>query len=821
MDSKPSNGNSQQTALQLEKQIETLKYAEKINYTLFDISNAVNTTHNLEELYRSIYDSLNKLMPLPNFFIAIYDNKNKTINFEFFVDEYDDDFPIIENLDDPNCLTGEVILAKRPLFLKENMLRERAKKNRIIGTIPKVWIGVPLIIRENVIGIISVQSYTDPDYFTHRHLEILISISDQIAIAIERKQILDALEKKEKTLSLITDNTSSIVVIVDSQGIYEFVNPAHGRLGYESEDLKNLSFFDLIHPHDIERLMVFLEKGMSGNNYHISLAFRIKDKSDVFHRLDGTFDLIRNEDGIIEKIVFIGEDVSDKKKTQKALHESEERFSLIFDTSPDSIIITNLETGTIFDANRAFLELSGLTKDAVIGRTTNEIGIWNDHEQRNAFISKLNEKGSYDNLEARLYLNNKKISTLVSSRLLELNGSVHIISILRDISDRKELEEQLLQRQKMESIETLSGGIAHDFNNLLSGIMGYLELLSMHQENLSDNQKDNIANALISSKRAAKLVRQLQTLTDAGSSVPECVDVYHIISDVFSILDQTTNQEIEKKNDLMENHFFVDGYKDELHQVFMNLGMNAIQSIEKKETLKNDFVRVFVPHSSDSDSHPSSILDSDYIHLCFQDTGCGMVREVKEKAFDPMFSTKEMGDRKGQGLGLAMVYYIITKKHEGSIDIETKEGQGTIVHIHLPVSKKETELSQKKDLSLKGSKTVLVIEDEDMVRDMAVKALKSFGYNTLEASDGKMGIGIYQKNYHSIDAVLLDIIMPKMSGTETFKQMLKINPDVKVIIASGHVTNQDQKKMFAKASAYHDKPYQIMELKKALHSILS
>ena len=810
MDKKASGEDLKNINKNLEKQIETLQYAEKINYTLYDISNAVNTTHNLEELYESIYDSLNKLMPLPNFFIAIYDNKNETINFEYFIDEYDDDFPIIENLEEPNCLTGEVILARRPLFLKENMLLERAKKNRIVGTIPKIWLGIPLIIQDKVIGVICVQSYTDPEYFSHKHLEILISVSEQIAIAIERKQILDALEKKEKTLSLITDNTSSIVVIVDSQGIYEFVNPAHKMLGYDFNDLVNTSFFDLVHPDDVEKLMLFLEKGIAGNVSHITLEFRIKDSTGVFHSFDGTFDLIKNKDGFMERIVFIGEDISEKKRTQKALHESEKRFSLIFDTSPDSILITNLETGTILDANKAFIEFSGLKKNEIIGKTTKKIGILKNDKQRSAFIARLKKKGYYENLEAKLFLNNKSIFTLVSSSLLQLEGIPHVISIIRDISDRKDLEVQIRQRQKMDSIGTLAGGIAHDFSNLLSGIMGYLELVSIEQKNLSNNQKNNIANALISSKRAAKLIRQLQTLTKSSSSNPLNINIYEVVQDVFNKLEQTTNPLIEKKIDFADNKVFVQGYEDELHRVFMNLGMNAIQAIEDKGASSGSFIKFRVAQKT----------HDGYLHFCFQDTGCGMTREVKEKAFDPMFSTKEMGNKKGQGLGLAMVYYIITKKHNGSIDIETKEGKGTTFHIYLPVATKVISEIKKEQQSKESSKTILVIEDEDMVRDMAVKALKSFGYNTLEAYDGEIGLGIYKKNYRLIDAVLLDIIMPKMSGTQTFKQMLKINPNVKVIIASGHVTNQDQKKMFAKACAYLDKPYQIMELKHALQSIL-
>lgn len=424
--------------------------AERINYTLYDIANAVNTTRNLKELYQSIYNSLNKLMPLPNFYIALYDHQKKTIHFEYFIDEYDDDFPIIETLEEPGCLTGEVLLAGRPLFLKENMLMEWARKNKIVGTVPKIWLGVPLIIQGTVIGAICVQHYSDPGYFSHRHLEILISVSDQIAVAIERRQILDALEKKEKTLSLI------------------------------------------------------------------------------------------------------------------------------FDQNPDSILITRMDTGAIADANKVFMDLSGLGPDAVLGKTTEEIGMWKDKYEYPAWIARLKEKGSYKNQKAALFLKNKTILALISSKVLDLDGIPHIISIIRDISDQKIFENGLPQ-PRMEKTK-------------------------------------------------------------------EC-------------------------------------------------------SVEN------------------------------------------------------------------------------------------------------------------------SPKTILVIEDEDMVRDMAVKALKVFGYKTLDACDGEAGAALFKKHHTSIDAVLLDIIMPKMSGTETFRQLLKINPNVKVIVASGHVTNDDQKKIFTRACAYLEKPYQIMELKQTLESI--
>jgi len=695
MDQKPSHESIESENTNLKKQIEALKNSERINYTLYDISNAVNTTRNLKELYQSIYSSLNRLMPLPNFYIAIYDNNNKIINFDYFIDEYDDDFPIIENIEDPICLTGEVINAKRPLFLKENMLIERNRKNKIVGKIPKIWLGVPLIIQDTVFGVICVQHYSDPKYFSRQHLEILVSVSDQIAVAIERKQILDALENKEKTLSLI------------------------------------------------------------------------------------------------------------------------------FDNNPDSILITRMDTGTIFDVNKAFLDLSSLDRNDVIGKTTREIGMWKDDHQHPALIARLKEKDSYKNLEATLFLNHKTIFTLVSSKVMNLEGIPHIISIIRDISDRKSLEEHLSQRQKMDSVGTLAGGIAHDVNNLLSGIVGYIELLGIDQDAMPDSQKESIANALISSKKAAKLIRQLRALTQSNTSDPSNVDIYKIAADVFNMLGQITNPLIEKRIEFSENQFFAKGYKDDLHQVLMNLCMNAVQAIEEKPPPSPDsYIRIFIPNKRQGMSKSGSFPDSEYLHICFQDNGCGMTPEIRGKAFDPMFSAWKIRSRKSQGLGLAMAYYIITQKHQGFIDIETLTGKGTTFHIYLPVAAKPVSEKKQDDTSLKRLKTILVIEDEDMVRDMAVKALKTFGYSTLDACDGEAGLSIFKKNHQSIDAVLLDIIMPKISGTETFKQMLNIDPNVKVIVASGHVTNQDQKKIFAKACAYLDKPYQIMELKQALESIL-
>lgn len=328
--------------------------------------------------------------------------------------------------------------------------------------------------------------------------------------------------------------------------------------------------------------------------------------------------------------------------SQKALEESEQRFKAVFDTSLDGIIVTNFDSGIIVDVNEAFCRLCDRSKIQIIGTTTMDIGIWKTWTQRREYIKLIQEKGKHENLEIELKLKNKTVSTLMSSKPVILSGKRHLLSTIRDISDRKEIEEQRMLLRKMDSNSTRTDGIVHDFNNLLSGIVGYLEMLDAQNEKFTDNQKDNISNAIISSKKAAKLIRQLRATRD--------------------------------------------------------------------------------------------------------------IPELK------------------------------------------------------PAPRK--------------IKTVLVIDDEDMVRDMAVKALESFGYQTLKAENGQVGVQIYKEHQNQIDAVLLDIIMPKMSGVETFTRIKEINPDANVIITSGHITNTEQKKLFTKASAYLDKPYQIMDLKQILREVL-
>lgn len=656
------------------------QFIENLNYTLFDLSHSVLTTRNLESLYKRVHAALGRLMALPNFYIARIDETSNTIQFEYFADEYDQDYPLARQPDGTGSLTDEVIQKRQPLLLKENMLLERAKNSQMKGTLPKVWLGAPIIVQDTVVGVVAIQDYEDADRFHRKHLEILTCTADQLAMAIERKQLLERLAENQKNLTAIMKNTRTVFLVMDPNGTLLSACPPHRFTDIETGS----SIFENTHPDDVEALMA----GFRGIDPEMEALrqLRLKKKNGDYHFLKGRFNILRNPDGGMEKILFVGE------------------------LRPD------------------------------------ESGKLPTHSELDTFL-------------------------------------------------------------------TVTDGMAHDFNNLIAGIMGNLDLLNLETENFSDNQKACIRHALKAAKQTAELVRQLQSLTRPADVPRSDIDLYEPARDAFQFLESVTNPAIQKRLDIEPGRYLVNGYPNELSQVFINLGLNAVLAIEEKGIAPDDFIRVHVTQES------TAVSPLDHIQILFQDSGCGMSSAVKEKVFDPMFSGWQSAG--GRGLGLSLVNYIIAKRHNGTIEIETREGSGTRCFISLPGTRYEpaSPAPRPKSLSPEG-KTILVIEDEDMVRDMTVKSLTSFGYQTLTAENGKKAVDIFKANHTGIDAVLLDVIMPEMSGTEAFRQILEIDPMVKVVIASGHITNQDQRKMFSKAKAYLDKPFQIMELKRIMEDIL-
>ena len=373
----------------------------------------------------------------------------------------------------------------------------------------------------------------------------------------------------------------------------------------------------------------------------------------------------------------------------------------------------------------------------------------------------------------------------------------------------------------MDSLGTLAGGIAHDFNNILAGIMGYIDMLSLESDGFTETQKEYLKNAEIGCDRATGLIRKFQALS--RGSVPEktTVDIYGVAEKIFDSLDVNTGRIVEKRLDLKPGEFYVLINPSDLNQVFLNLGTNAVQAIEARGIKQGNYIRITAIDYKSGIQDRTGLPEGEYIHIFFEDNGKGMSDEIRKKAFDPLFTTKEKCNKKGQGLGLAIVYNIVTRIRNGYIEIESEEGKGTTIHIYLPKGQPKKETKAKEVIGIMGgTETMLVVDDEAIILDLVKNILKKYGYNVLTAVDGEKALEIYKEQVDSIDGVILDLTMPKMSGAAAFERMLEINPKVKVIISTGHSEEDSCKGILSLVKGYVKKPYKLSNLTKTVRTVL-
>ena len=386
--------------------------------------------------------------------------------------------------------------------------------------------------------------------------------------------------------------------------------------------------------------------------------------------------------------------------------------------------------------------------------------------------------------------------------------------IFIDITEKKELEAQLQQAQKMEAIGTLAGGIAHNFNNILMGIEGYTSLMLMdiypthpHRKNLEGIEKQI--------QSGAELTKQLLGFARGGK--------YEIIATNLNELIKTQNRmfgrtkkEITICEKYEENLWIVNVDRGQIEQVLLNLYVNAWQAMPRggdlyiqteNVTLDEDYTNLF------------NVDPGRYVKISVTDTGVGMDEEIQRRIFEPFFTTKEIG--KGTGLGLASAYGII-KNHDGIINVDSIKGEGTTFSIYLPVSEKE--IIKEKELReeiLKGKEIVLLVDDEDVIIDIGKGVLKTLGYKVLIARGGKEAIEIYKKNKDTINIVILDMIMPGIGGGETYDRVKEINPNIKVLLSTGYSINGQATEILKRGcDGFIQKPFDIKQLAEKIREIL-
>jgi PAS domain S-box-containing protein len=385
-------------------------------------------------------------------------------------------------------------------------------------------------------------------------------------------------------------------------------------------------------------------------------------------------------------------------------------------------------------------------------------------------------------------------------------GTKESIASFIDMTESKNLEEQLTRAQKMEAIGTLAGGLAHDFNNLLMGILGNVSLLRMNFDE-TDPFFDRLKKVEEYVKRGSDLTKQLLGFARGGKYEVKPTDLGDFIlksSEMFG----RTRKEISIHHGIQDGLWPVEVDKGQMEQVLLNLYVNAWQAMPGGGDLYLSVENVELDELSVS---PYGIKPGEFVKLKVTDTGIGMDEATKARIFEPFFTTKEQGH--GTGLGLASVYGII-KNHGGYICVESKEKLGTTFIIYLPASGKRVEDEYRsEDAVQKGHETVLLIDDEEMILDVGSEMLEALGYKVMTAAGGKLGLKIYEQNRDKIDLVILDMIMPEFGGADTFEALRRIDPSIRVLLSSGYSVEGQAKEIIQNGcKGFIQKPFSMTEL---------
>ncbi|MBW2330352.1 MAG: PAS domain S-box protein [Deltaproteobacteria bacterium] len=509
------------------------------------------------------------------------------------------------------------------------------------------------------------------------------------------------------------------------------------------------------------------------------------------------------------------------KHVQEVFRESWEKYRAVFETAKDAIFVSD-ETGRFVDVNEAACESLGYSKEELLKLSNKDI----DANQRGyeAFLKVrdgLAEKLTFEVNQRRK--NGTPIPVEITGNFFKSKGQRMALAIARDISDRKQaekekkkLEAQLQQAQKLEAVGTLAGGIAHDFNNVLMGIQGYASLMLLntgpdhpHFERLKGIE------AMV--QTGAGLTKQLLGFAMGGKYEVKSTDLNELVENSSEMFGRT-KKEINIHRKHQENITPVEVDRGQIEQVLLNLYVNAWHAMPRGGNLYIETSNVVLDANY---TKPFGVNPGNYVKMSVTDTGVGMGETTRQRIFDPFFTTKEMG--RGTGLGLASAYGII-KNHGGIINVYSKKGEGTTFNIYLPVSEKEVATEERKpaDDILKGTETVLLVDDEDTILDVGKQMLKEMGYKVFLAGSGREAVEIYKANSNDIALVILDMIMPDMGSGETYDILKRINPDITAILSSGYSINRQATEILERGcNGFIQKPFSIGDLSQKIREILN
>ena len=676
----------------------------------------------------------------------------------------------------------------------------------------------------------------------------------------KRKLAEEALRESEEKYKTLVESSHDMIFMVDLEGTFLFTNEATGTtLGYSEEEIRGTDGFALIHPDDSEAVRARFSRLAEGKREdNIEYRYRTKNGSyiNVLNNASPMFDskgnviaafgiarditqfkqaeeaLKRAHDNLEIRVAErtqdlltaneqLKQEIGEREQAEEALLESEGKYSTLVENSLTGIYIDC--DGKIVFANRRFAEIYGYSKKELM-----DIKSWRlVHPDDRALTDQIRAKRLKGEKAPRVYeargltKDGETIWIVRRNTRIEYQGRPAVLGNIVDTTGHKraeeeknELQAQLQQAQRMEAIGTLAGGIAHDFNNLLMGIQGNVSLMYLDMDP-AHPYYERLKNIEKQIRSGSRLTSHLLGYARKGKYEIMPINLNQLVVEACETFIRT-KKNITVDRELAEDLSAIDADPSQIEQVLLNLCVNATDAMPDGGDL------IVKTMNTDDKKMKSSLYDpkpGKYVQLTVTDTGMGMDKKTAEHIFDPFFTTKKRG--RGTGLGLASAYGIV-KAHGGYIDVKSKQGHGTTFSICLPASENRVQQVARTPVKvIKGTGTVLLVDDEEVILEVGQDLLEAMGYRILVARDGKEAVKVYKKNWDKIDIVVMDMVMPNMGGGEAYDRIREINPNVKVLLSSGFSIDGEASEILDRGcDGFIQKPFNMKKLSGKMMEII-
>ena len=634
---------------------------------------------------------------------------------------------------------------------------------------------------------------------------------------VSRKKIEEELRNSEEQYRSLIEFSPFPFLVTQKERII-FVNPEGIRLfGVgDKDEIIGSNPDDWIAPgfaeQALQRRREVLEEGKKAEPLEFTLVR--KDGRAITALADTVRILYHGAPAVLSAF----QDITERKRIEDAFQESEEKFRLAFHSSPDSINLNRVTDGVYLEINEGFTKIMGYSREEAIGKSSLELNIWNDPKDRDRLVSELKKEGVVENLEAVFQGKNGQIKTgLMSARILKIGNEDVILSITRDITDAVRMEAKLQQSQKMEAIGTLAGGIAHDFNNILSPIVGHTELL-MDDFPDTGSTRDSLNTIHSGALRARELVQQILSFARQEENELTLMKMQPIIKEAMKLIRSTIPTTIAIRQNLQSDCRPISADPTQIHQIVMNLATNAYHAMA--ETGGEIKVNLKEIELGEHDLIHPDMRPGLYACLSFSDTGVGMSRDVMSRVFEPFFTTKEKG--KGTGMGLSVVHGIV-KHMKGDIQVYSEPGKGAEFRVYLPIvgNAFEKQAPNTDEPLPGGSERLLLVDDEAVIIAMEKQVLERLGYQVTSRPGSMEALEAFKANPDKFDLVITDMTMPKMSGDKLAHELMKIRPDIPILLCTGFSeTMTDEKIKSLGLRGILMKPMMIKDLARKIRDVL-